>query len=83
MERSYPRHVRTLVLIAAGLAAVIFAPGLVLLTLSVGVGLVVGTVLLGALGVWAVRRRVRRVLREDWSTFPTGWVVDGVIVESP
>jgi Flp pilus assembly protein TadB len=82
MERSYPRHVRALVLIAAGLAAVILAPGLVLLTLSVGVGLVVGTVLLGALGVWAVRRRVRRVLREDWSTFPTGSVVDGVIVEA-
>jgi Flp pilus assembly protein TadB len=82
MERSYPRHVRTLVLIAAGLAAVIFAPGLVLLTLTVAVALVVGTVLLAALGVWAVRRRIRRVLREDWSTFPTGRVVDGVIVEA-
>lgn len=82
MDHAHLHRVRTLVLIAAVLAAVTVAPGLVLLTLSVGFGLVVGTVLLGALAVWALRRRVRRVLLEQQAPFSTVRVVDGVIVEA-
>ena len=81
MDHSRPLRARPLVLIAAVLVGVALAPRLVLLMLSVGVGLVVGTVLLGALAFWAVRRQARRVLREQQATFSTARVVDGVIVE--
>ena len=62
MDHSHPHRVRTLVHIAAVLVGVALAPRLALLMLSVGVGLVVGTVLLGALAFWAVRRQARRLL---------------------
>ena len=79
MNHSHPHRVRTLVLIAAVLAGVTLASRLVLLMLSVGVGLAVGTVLLGALAFWAVRRQARRVLRAQQATFSTVRVVDGVV----
>lgn len=82
MDHSHQHRIRTLVLIAAVFAAVTLAPRLVLLTLSVGVGLLVGTVLLGALGFWAVKRQVRRVLLEQRASFSTVRVVDGLIVEA-
>ena len=82
MDHPRPYRARTLVLIAAALVGVALAPRLALLMLSVGVGLVVGTVLLGALAFWAVRRQARRVLREQQATFSTTRVIDGVIVEA-
>ena len=82
MDHSRPHRVRPLVLIAAVLVGVALAPRLALLMLSVGVGLVVGTVLLGALAFWAVKRQARRVLREQQATFSPARVVDGVIVEA-
>ena len=82
MDHSRPYRARTLVLIAAVLVGVALAPRLALLMLSVGVGLVVGTILLGALAFWAVRRQGRRVLRGQQATFSTARVVDGVIVEA-
>ena len=82
MDHSHPRRVRTPVLIAAGLVGVALAPRLALLMLSVGVGLVVGTVLLGVLAFWAVRCQARRLLREQQATCSTARVVDGVIVEA-
>ena len=82
MDHSRPHRARPLVLLAAVLVGVALAPRLVLLMLSVGGGLVVGTVLLGTLAFWAVRRQARRVLREQQATFSTARVVDGVIVEA-
>lgn len=82
MDHPHRHCVRTLVLIAAVLVGVALAPRLALLVLSVGFGLVVGTVLLGALAFWAVRRQTRRVLREQQATFSTARIVDGVIVEA-
>jgi hypothetical protein len=82
MDHTYAHRTRTLLLVAVALAAVTLAPGLVLLTLTVGAGLVLGAVLLGGLAFWAVRRQVRRVLLEQQAAFPSGRVVDGVIVEA-
>ncbi|MGB8650409.1 MAG: hypothetical protein WCD35_07070 [Mycobacteriales bacterium] len=82
MDHLHLHRVRTLVLVAAGIAAVTLAPRLVLLTLGVGVALLVGAVLLGALAFWAMRRQVRRVLLEQQATFATDRVVDGEIVEA-
>ena len=82
MDHWHLHRVRTLVLVAVVLTAATLMPRLVLLTLSIGAGLLVGAVLLGALALWAVKRRVRRLLLAQQAPSVPVRVIDGVLVEA-
>lgn len=74
------QHFRKLALVALARAALALARGLVLLTLGVTVGLLLGTALVGTLSFWAVWSQAHRVVTVQRPKVGALPVVDAKIV---